>query len=133
MVVNTYLLLPPSAALSAQSISQTGSTTGNSVAGVRLNTSGVLQAKNIAVYSTLMTWLLTGLSSDHEVFATDTGVDTMSTGTFGTWLSGDTNPEWTLFNGVATTVKNGEVTMTIRHKTTLSRVSAIMTIVSTRT
>lgn len=76
-----------------QTIAQTGSTLGQ-VAGYRINASGIAEAKNKTVYSTLETWLTSGAAADFEVYCTATG-DTPS-GTLTTWVSLSGSPEWTL-------------------------------------
>lgn len=62
-------------------------------AGYRLNSSGVAQSRVQNTYATLESWLISGAASDYEFRATLLS-GTLSAGTVGSWLAGNSSPEW---------------------------------------
>lgn len=64
------------------------------IAGYRVNTSGIVEARNRNSYSTRETWLLTGASSDFVAYVTYTG--DVPTGTLSSEVNLSTSPEWSV-------------------------------------
>lgn len=84
------------AAITGQNISKLGGTIGNSVAGYRLNTSGIAEKRLGAAYSTIETWLLVGASSAYQCKATLLSGDAPTTGNLDTLEVLSTSREWRL-------------------------------------
>lgn len=113
-----------SATLTGQSVSQAGITIVGTRSGIRVNTNGDLEARNVGVYSTRMVWLLSGLSSAQEVRVTTP--DAIEAGTLNAWVSCDTSPEWTLTDSVVDGFPvTATLTMTIREKATLAATAPV--------
>lgn len=83
----------PVVSINDQAVTQSGSTVGQ-VAGYRLESTGIAQARHKSVRSTLETWLISGVVSDYVAYVTYIG-DT-PTGTIGSEISLSGSPEWTL-------------------------------------
>ncbi len=100
-----------SVSISDQTVSQYGF--GSQTAGYRLHSSGVAQALNNLVATTLETWRLSGASSDYEARAAAVS-GSVSSGPVGTWVSLDTSPEWAVNRTVSGTYKEATITVEIR-------------------
>lgn len=81
----------PSVRISNQAIFDTA--VGTATAGYRLTSSGLARRRNGATYTTLETWLLSGLASAYEARATVQS-GTLTNGITGTWLSLSSDREW---------------------------------------
>lgn len=60
----------------------------------QLTSTGLARKSENGSYTTLETWLNTGLSSDYEVRATLSSGDALFSGTTGSWLNLATSREW---------------------------------------
>lgn len=89
-------LMPKLAAITDQNISRLGGTIANSVAGYRLNTSGIAEQRLGATYSTIETWLLSGASSAYQSKATLLSGTAPTTGNLNTLEVLSTSREWRL-------------------------------------
>lgn len=105
---------------------------GTTTAGYRLNSSGIVEARDFAGYSTLETWLVSGTASNYEAKATVL-VGSVSTGTTGSWLSLGSSREWTVTQASMGT-KQCQLLVEIRNASTLAVVdSAAITLEAERT
>lgn len=100
---------------------------------IELNSSGLQRAASGGLFSTVGTWLLRGVNSDYEVFAT-LNSGSLSSGTTGAWLGLGTSRAWSVnTTGAGFDNKAAGFTLTIRRAvspfTTLT--SAVMSVEAT--
>lgn len=89
----------------AYSAFASGATFAGTAAGVRVNTSGVVQTRQGTTYTTASTWLLSGLSSDYECRITGVTGETPTGAASGTWVNCSTSPEWYIQDASADSVE----------------------------
>jgi hypothetical protein len=98
-------------ALEAHTVSRIVVDPADAYAGLRLNSSGIIEERK-ASYTAFETWLLSGAASDYEVRATlNTG--SLTSGTTGTWLSCGTSREW-LCSSTVIGISQATLTIEIR-------------------
>ena len=96
------------------------------VAGYRLNTSGVVEKVEGVTYTTLETWLGSPgyASSSYEARATLQSGDPLSSGTVGTWQALSSSREWQQQATVPGTTLTSTLLIEIRNATTLAVVDS---------
>ena len=90
---------------------------GTAIAGYRLNSSGIVEKRLGASYTTLETWLAAGAASGYECRVTVVS-GSLTTGTAGSWLSLASSREWTVQQATVGT-NTCQITVEIRNATTL--------------
>lgn len=78
----------------------TGAIAANAVAGIRVNSSGIIETREGSTYTNQGTWLVSGAASDYDFRITSISGTTPSGSAANTWLNGGSSREWTIQDGL---------------------------------